>query len=188
MTLTVRLATLSASLSMYESAAPDTDVARNLQPSADSIRSARDDLNRSVAEKQEELERLQKELDEAKDDAASAWGVFKSFFGDDSGAADMSAALERKEFGAGVQRYAHATEETYKKRIEEIEQAKEQRGDSPSTLFGSIFGGHMVGTLVGSAIAGPEAERGAKAKPQQPIALASADSISWRDALRKDPD
>ena len=87
MSLAVRLATFAASLS---TAAADTDVADHLHANTNPTRSARDDLNRAAAEKQEEVERLKAALKEAQDNAGSAWGAFKSFFGDDAGAADTA--------------------------------------------------------------------------------------------------
>jgi hypothetical protein len=182
MSFSVRPATFAASLNAYESAAPG-----NPQVTASSIVSARDDLNRIAEENQEKAKRLQEELEQAKDDAGSGWGVFKSFFGDDSGVAEVSGAGQREEIGAGIHEHTHAVDETYKRSRAAMERAKEQH-ESSGALFGTIFGGPLIGTHVGSTIAAPEAERGTRPKPPPPSAFVSADSLSWRHALPKDPD
>ena len=122
MSFSVRPATFTTSLNAYESATHD-----NLQTTAGSIVSARDDLNRTVDENREKVKRLQEELQQAKDDAGSGWGVFGWFFGDDSGVADVSGAGQRERIGAGIKQHAYAVDETYKRSIEEMGQAKEER-------------------------------------------------------------
>lgn len=182
MSFSVRPATFTTSLNAYESATHD-----NLQTTAGSIVSARDDLNRTVDENREKVKRLQEELQQAKDDAGSGWGVFGWFFGDDSGVADVSGAGQRERIGAGIKQHAYAVDETYKRSIEEMGQAKEER-DSSGALFGTIFGGPLIGTLVGSAIGEHATESGTKPEPKQPSDFVSADRSSWRSALPKDPD
>lgn len=182
MSFSVRPAIFATSLDAYESAAPG-----NLQVTGGSIVSARDDLNRTADENRDKVSRLQEELEQAKDDAGSGWGVFKWLFGDDSGVGEVSGAGQREGIGAGIQQHARAPDETYKRSIEEMGQAKEER-DSSGALLGTIFGGPLIDTHVGSTTAEPEAVRGTKPKPQQPIAFVSTESSSWRSALPKDPD
>jgi hypothetical protein len=98
----------------------------------------------------------------------------------------MSGAGQRNAIGAGIEHHTRAVAESYKRSIEEIAQAKEQR-ESSGVLFGTIVGGPLIGTLVGSAIGATAAEGGSDNEPKRPIAIVSADSSSWR-AVRNDPD